>query len=259
VVLHEATEVTLPSGSKRPIVPLSTRNRLADLLRDGPKEIFRRCPLCHHRRDAPQRRLLLGQLGKRLAWLGVSDRGRHQLREGGDPGLGILGPRLDAASSGHQRAPELPFDEDRRPDGRAQAQTPCNIRWLTLRLGVAVYSRGSAGLEDAGDDAVAMQCKPCPDWRNGAAVAAPPSDRRRGVALEDVQSRKVGTENQPDRLSDGREDLAGGRLLRHEYRHSAQRRLLVSESLHLCARLGVGDRSCHELGELVETRLGIRC
>jgi hypothetical protein len=91
-----------------------------------------------------------------------------------------------------------------------------------------------------------------------AAVTAPPSDRRRGVALEDVQSRKVGTENQPDRLSDGREDLAGGRLLRDEYRDSAQRSLLVSESVYLCARLSVGDRSCHELGELVETGLGIR-
>src|SRR6185312_4346995 len=45
---------------------------------------------------------------------------------------------------------------------------------------------------------------------------------------------------------------------RDEYRHSAQRRLLVGESVHLCASLGLGDRSCHELGELVETALGIR-
>jgi hypothetical protein len=90
-----------------------------------------------------------------------------------------------------------------------------------------------------------------------AAVTAPPSDRRRGVALEDVQSRKVGTENQPDRLSDGREDLAGGRLLRDQYRHSAQRRLLLSEPLDLGVRLRIGDRGGHQLGELGETGLRI--
>src|SRR6266536_161629 len=157
------------------------------------------------------------------------------------------------------RAAELPLDEDRRPDGRAHAQTPCEIHRLTLpRLVVAVHSRWRAALEDAGGEAVAIQWKPCPDRQHGA-VGAPAGDRRRrAVAGEDVQYRKVGIEERPDRLSDGREDLAGGRLLRHEYRHLAQRRLLVSESVHLSARLSVGDRSCHELGELVETRLGIR-
>jgi hypothetical protein len=75
---------------------------------------------------------------------------------------------------------------------------------------------------------------------------------------EDVQYRKVGIEEQPDRLSDGREDLAGGRSAARRVPPPPQRRLLVSESVHLCARLGVGDRSCHELGELVETGLGIR-
>ncbi len=60
--------------------------------------------------------------------------------------------------------------------------------------------------------------------------AAPAGDRRRcAVAEEDVQYRKVGIEEQPDRLSDGREDLAGGRLLRDEYRHPAQRRLLLGQ------------------------------
>jgi hypothetical protein len=44
-----------------------------------------------------------------------------------------------------------------------------------------------------------------------------------------VQYRKVGIEEQSDRLSDGREDIAGGRLLRDEYRHSAQRRLLLGQ------------------------------
>jgi hypothetical protein len=121
-----------------------------------------------------------------------------------------------------------------------------------------VHSRWRAALEDAAGEVVAIQWKPCPDWQHGA-VAAPAGDRRRcAVAGEDVQYRKVGIKEQSDRLSDGREDLVGGRLLRDEYRHPAQRRLLVSESVYLCARLSVGDRSCHELGELVETRLAIR-
>ena len=214
--------------------------------------------MCHQRRDAPQRRLLVGELGKRLARLGVRDRGRNQLCERGDTGLGVLGPRLDAASRGHQRAPELPLDEDRRPDGRAHAQTPCEIRRLTLpRLVVAVHSRWRAGLEDAGGEAVAIQWKPCPDRQHGA-VAAPAGDRRRcAVAGEDVQYRKVGIEEQPDRLSDGREDLAGGRLLRDEYRHSAQRRLLVGEPLHFRARLGVRERGRDQIREALQPLLGV--
>ena len=209
--------------------------------------------MCDQCRDASQRRLLVGELGKRLARLGVSDRGRNQLCERGDTGLGVLGPRLDAASRGHQRAPELPLDEDRRPDGRAHTQTPCEIRRLTLpRLVVAVHSRRRAGLEDAGGEAVAIQWKPCPDRQHGA-VAAPAGDRRRSaVTGEDVQYRKVGIEEQPDRLSDGREDLAGGRLLRDEYRHSAQRRLVLGEPLHFPARLRIRDRGRAQVCEALQ-------
>jgi hypothetical protein len=47
-------------------------------------------------------------------------------------------------------------------------------------------------------------------------------------------------------------------LLRDEYRHPPQCRLLVSESVHFCARLSVGDRSCHELGELIQAGLAVR-
>src|SRR6185295_209666 len=82
-------------------------------------------------------------------------------------------------------------------------------------------------------EVVAVQWKPCSDRQNGA-VAAPAGDRRRcAVAGEDVHYREVGIEERPDRLSDCREDLAGGRLLRDEHRHAPQRRLLLGERTEL--------------------------
>ena len=95
-----------------------------------------------------------------------------------------------------------------------------------------------------------------PIGRMGA-VAAPAGDRRRrAVAVEDVQYRKVGIEEQPDRLSDGREDLTGGRLLRDEYRHPAQRRLLLGERCHLLAGVGVRDCGRRQLREVGQAGLG---
>jgi hypothetical protein len=51
-----------------------------------------------------------------------------------------------------------------------------------------------------------------------------------------VHYRKVGIEEQPNRLSDGREDLAGGGLLRDEYRHPAEGRLLLGKLRERLAR-----------------------
>jgi hypothetical protein len=73
-----------------------------------------------------------------------------------------------------------------------------------------------------------------------------------------VQRRKVGTEEQSDRLSDGREDLARGRLLRDKYCQSAQRRLLLGEPLHFRARLGVRERRRDQIREPLQALLGVR-
>src|SRR4029077_17225390 len=150
VVRFEATDRGACRGQQAP-----------DLLGDGLEEILRGCALSDKRRDTPQRGLLLGEHRSCLSRLGVGGRGGYQFWEGADTGLGVFGPRPDLASRGHQRAPQLPLDDDRRPDGRAYAQSPRKIRCRTLPgLVVAVHSRGRAALEDTSGEVVAVQWKP---------------------------------------------------------------------------------------------------
>ncbi|HSY25599.1 MAG TPA: hypothetical protein VK841_25950 [Polyangiaceae bacterium] len=70
-------------------------------------------------RDSSQGGLLVSQPREVLARLGVGDRGRHELRERGDSGLGVLGQWFHAAGRRHQHAPEPPLGEDRGADHRA--------------------------------------------------------------------------------------------------------------------------------------------
>jgi hypothetical protein len=50
----------------------------------------------------------------------------------------------------------------------------------------------------------------------------------------------------------------GGRLLRDEYRHVPQRRLLLGEPLHFRARPGVRDRGRDQIRESLQAILGVR-
>jgi hypothetical protein len=63
--------------------------QVSDLVADGREGLRGWHALRHQRGHPPQRRLLLGQPGERGTALGVRDRRRHQLRERGQPCLGV--------------------------------------------------------------------------------------------------------------------------------------------------------------------------
>ena len=67
VVLHEATEVTRAVRFEATHRGAFDGEQAADLLRDGPEEILRRCPLCHQRCDPAQSSLLDGECPNGLA------------------------------------------------------------------------------------------------------------------------------------------------------------------------------------------------
>ena len=78
------------------------------------------------------------------------------------------------------------------------------------------------------------------------------------AGLEAVQRDLVGLQQRLHLSRHGVEDCARQSPLRDQRRHPTERGLLLGESLHIGARLGVGDGRRYELSELHERALGRR-
>ena len=165
----------------RRAAPTSDATARNDLLRAGAAR--------HERRDPPQRGLLVGEPLHVLARLGVRDGRRHELGEGGDPRLGIRAQGLVAARRGHERAPELPLDEDRRADRRAQPQPLARPRRFRLSTSAYPSMRAAAAVRKiAGDGAVAVQRQLA---SRSAASGRPRSSRAITVAVAVALGRRA--------------------------------------------------------------------
>ena len=91
----------------------------ADLFGDRREDLAFGHSARDERRHAPKGRLLVGQPPDLRPRLGVRDRRRHELRERGEPRLGVGRQRLLRRGQRDQ-APDAALDDDRRPDGRAE-------------------------------------------------------------------------------------------------------------------------------------------
>ena len=92
----------------------------------------------------------------------------------------------------------------------------------------------------------------------GTPQALPDADEHDGRTLPLESDHPASRpEEATDLLADRREDLGGPHSLRHQRRHSPQRRLLVGEPSQCLPRLGIGNRGGDDLTEVVETILGV--
>ena len=82
----------------------------------------------HERRDAPQRCLLLRELGELLAVRAAGDRRRDQLGDLREVFLDAVGQRRALRHLEAHVAPRLAVDDDRRPGGRADPRTEARVR-----------------------------------------------------------------------------------------------------------------------------------
>ena len=88
-------------------------------MRDGCEHLRRRDASGDQRRDAPQRGLLVRELGELVSARAVRDRRGDQLRELGEPILDVVRQGLALRHAGTHRAPEFAVDDDRRAGARA--------------------------------------------------------------------------------------------------------------------------------------------
>jgi hypothetical protein len=134
------------------------------------EHVGRRCPLRHQRSHATQRGLLIDEPPHLRPRLGVRDRHRHQLRERREACLGIQRQGLLLAGAGGHQAPQAAFDEDRRPDGRADALVADTLGELAGRIAIVVepdwtarlrHKRGEVPLAPDGPPAANREPVPC--------------------------------------------------------------------------------------------------
>ena len=230
---------------QRDLVGVQQRLHLA---RHGVEHACRRGALRDERGDPPQRGLLLRQPLRPGVRLGVGDRGRHEVGELHEPGLGVRGEHLVLGPDAH-RAPEAALDPDRHGEDGAQVQrsSPFADRAARRRV-VVVHSRRLSGAEDARDRVLALErlARAHRELRRRRLRARHHHLAR--AVLEAHQADVLGAELPlalgPDRL----EDLGLGSLARDHRRHPPQRGLLAGTHLQLsAARLG-GPPRVAELG-----------
>ena len=116
-----------------------------DLFGDRREDLRRWQLACDQRRHAPQRGLLVGEPAHLLPRLGVRDRRGDELREGGDPRLGVRRERPVALRGDDHHAPEALVDDDRGAHRRAEAELPAQCGRRAGRILVAVHPRRPPG------------------------------------------------------------------------------------------------------------------
>ena len=186
--------------------------------------------------------------------LAVRDRGRDELGELGESPLGVGGQGLLALRDDRQDAPEPAIDGDRRSHRRAPAHLAGGLGRLARRFGVVRDPTGPARLEDQARDGafdlVAPSDVPV------SALGRPAAERCHGAVCLVARERRGVCGNQGGDLRAHRfEHLCRWRARCDQGRHPAQRRLLLGEPGELVVGLAVGDRRCHQPGELREPLL----
>jgi hypothetical protein len=187
------------------------------------------------------------------ARLQVGDRGRHQLREVGEPAL-HAGRERALARAGRDHTPELALDDDR---ARKRGADPLRLDDLGHARGrrvVRVESSGPPAPVNLGDDEVRIQL--------GARAHRVPGgvgshDGHRAVGLEAEHGGGVRSGERLDLVAHRTEESVRRHAPRDQRGHAPQRCLLLGEHRSRLARLGVGDRRRYELGEVREPRLGV--
>ena len=163
-----------------------------------------------------------GELSARLQ---VGDRGRHQLREVGEPAL-HAGRERALARGGRDRAPELALDDDRTRERGADPLRPDDLGHARGRRVVGVESCGPPGPVDLGDDEVRIQLEARAHRVPGGVGS---HDGHRAVGLETDHGGGVRPGERLDLVAHRTEERVRRHALRDQRRHAPQRRLLVGE------------------------------
>ena len=198
------------------------------LLGDRCGDLRRRRLARDERRHAPQRGLLLREATRVGPRLGVRDRRRQQLRELGQPRLGVLWERLLTGRGGKRHAPHAAVDHDRDADRGPDRELPHLLDERPVERQLQRPEPHCAPVVAHRPQRV-VQGPPGAD-RNACVRGAPGGhERHRVVGLEAHQGRRIGAHEPADLLVDRREQL----VLRHaagdERRHAPQRRLLLRQ------------------------------
>ena len=213
------------------------RNQPRELIGDRREHLLRRRPARHQRRNPPQRGLLLSQPSESGTALGVGDRGRHQLGEGGQARLGI-GRQLLVSGVGHQdQAPRPPLDADRHAHPRAGTPVvSASVPDAARDVGVGVQPGGPASPQRQRAHVPAADLEPAADRarRGGAGGSPRAGDRDHVRRIEPDQDRLVDLQQPADLLGDRREHLLRRSRLGYQRRHPPQRGLRLGKLPQPC-------------------------
>ncbi|HEU0025415.1 MAG TPA: hypothetical protein VFQ12_12325 [Thermoleophilaceae bacterium] len=169
---------------------------------------------------------------------GVGDRGRNELREVLEAGLGLRRKRLLTRRGCGHHAPRPPPHGDRSADGGANAHPPDRGRNGAVGLLVVVHARRSSAPEHSHGHAVALERKGISNL--DARVTTPLRDADyRAVLVEATQVRGVHAEQLADLPHHGGEHRVGRCLTRDQRGHAPQRGLLLRGAAalgHVAAR-----------------------
>jgi hypothetical protein len=153
-------------------------------------------------------------------------------------------------------APDTTGDDDWSPCRPADPQAAGARRVAAGDVLVAVQASRAAGAPYAQGDAVTFAREPRPG-REFRGRSPDRGDHGGAVRLVAQQKRDVLAEQPVRLLHDDVERIVLRSGARYQRRHAAQRPLLLHQLPQLRPRLGIRDRGRHELGEVLEARLGL--
>ena len=212
------------------------RDDAPDLLGDRGEHLGGRRSPSDQRRDSLQRGLLAGHALQFYPRLRVRDRRRGQLRERGEPLLGLGRQGLGPRPRRDHHAPQPPLDHDRAPDAHLNAGPPEGIGDRPRRAGQADGPGRQASAQHRNRDALARHREPPPDREVRPGIAPAAHDGRAIVGLVPKHRGDVRLPQLRHLLGHRGEDLIRGGRLGHERRDPAQRILLARQPLELLAR-----------------------
>ena len=206
-------------GTKQPL----------DLLSDRREHFLRRHTPSDQGCDAPQRRLLLRQLGETGAALCVGDRGRHQLHERRQARLGVRRQQLLLRTADDYHAPQAGLDDDRRGDRRPHPVLDGAVGERPRGITIVVDTGRTTRLEHERSDVLPTKLQPASSRQAvvGPAEANEGGGRIVGLIADQVH---IFRGKQPsDLFGDRPEHLPRRYPSCHQRRDTPQRRLLLGQ------------------------------
>ena len=229
-------------------VPVQEREvdpeQVPDLLGDRGEHLVRRGGPRDQGGHAAQRGLLGRVVAQLEPGLRTGDGRGDQPGEAGQPRLGIGGERPLARGHQAQVPPQAAVHDDRHPDRRADPPCPRERgglpHGLARRLAVVPDPRRPAGAHHRRAHVATAELPAGAHRQRGDHAVARPRPHHRGrpaIRVVAVHQRLLDPEQLSDLRDHAREDLLGGRRLRHERGDPAQRGLLG----HVAAQLPPGE------------------